>query len=103
MVETLVGMVMLGIIVTLTIMFINSVLSNPKLLVRGEALNLAKNEISKCTLLKTTTDTLYNNKMGNMSIKRTVVEGTKTIDLKVSVLHIASEKELIVLSKTILR
>ncbi|MFC2094555.1 Tfp pilus assembly protein FimT/FimU [Bacteroidota bacterium] len=71
-VETLVVIMILGLLVTLTSVFFSQIFNNPKKMLQGEAFSLARNEIDYCIRFKPESDTLYKNDVGNLSVRRKV-------------------------------
>lgn len=74
--ETLVVILLLGILVTLTASFFSNLFNNERIL-RGEALSIAQQEISRVLSEKSETDTLFKNEKGNLQIRRVVYKEEK--------------------------
>lgn len=70
--ETLVGIIILGIVITFFAIFFNQTFANPRILLKGDAIILAKQEIDKCINIKAVKDTSYYNKNGNLKIIRSI-------------------------------
>jgi Tfp pilus assembly protein PilV len=66
LIEALTSMVVLGLIVGITTMFISSIYENPALFLKREALSMASSEMNNSKNSKATTDTSYSNSSGNM-------------------------------------
>jgi len=96
--ETLVSILLIGIIITLFAMFFNQVFSNPKLLLRSEALNLANQEVERSINTKSTTDTSYTNNQANLRIERKIESEESLVKAIVSVKSVIAGKEILSLS-----
>ena len=102
LIETLVSMVILGLLVTFTIMFFNNIYSNPKLLLRSEALLLADVEISKCMNFKLASDTSYINLNGNLEVIRNVIREERLLKVAITVRAKSNKKEILKLETSYL-
>ncbi|MBL1214646.1 MAG: hypothetical protein HND52_14930 [Ignavibacteriae bacterium] len=76
--ETLVSITILGLIAGITVLMLNGILKNPKLLLIDEAINLVYNEINFSMSSKTLTDTSYFNRSGNIKVERKIIQSHKT-------------------------
>lgn len=85
-IETLVGIIILGLVITFFAMFFNQIFGNSKILLKGDALILAKQEIERCIVVKATSDTSYFNIRGNLKIMRRIqiVENLSKADVVVA-------------------
>lgn len=99
LIEILVSMVILGILVTLTVLFINTFFSNPVTLFRAEALNVAKVEINYACEFKRDNDSSYTAGNGNLLVERKIMIEEKVTEVFVSVIHKPTEKLLVELNK----
>ncbi|MGD8782586.1 MAG: hypothetical protein PVH88_26965 [Ignavibacteria bacterium] len=97
-IETLVGIIILGIIITLSFSLYMKIYTNTSILYKSEAITLANQEIFNCIRNKITTDTLYNNINKNLTITRkiTVQNNVHTVIVKVS--HSLKEEEILSLT-----
>ena len=93
--ETLVGILLLGLIITFFAMFFNQVFANPKLLLRKEAMVLANQEIERCINYKPKSDTTYFNNNGNLKIYRKLKSSNSLTKAVVTVKVKSSEKEIL--------
>lgn len=75
--ETLVVILLLGILVTLTASFFTTIFNNKNML-KGDALQLAQQEINRVLSEKSENDTTYNNETENLKVQRII---TKDVDL----------------------
>ena len=98
LVEALTSMVLLGIIVGITTMFISSIYENPALLLRREAFTMATAEINNSKNSKATTDTSYTNSSKNMILKREIEINENSISISVDVSESKSKKSLVNIS-----
>lgn len=96
--ESLVGILILGIMLILFAVFFNQIFNNPKLLHRSEAFILAKQEIEKCKNKRLTKDTLYFNEKENLSIVRDINLINNIINAKVTVETKLDKKKILSLS-----
>lgn len=71
-IETLVGIVLLGIIAALSLSIYLNLLSNPKNFLRGEAFTLASQEVEYIKTFKPVTDTNYFNAKGTLQVNRQI-------------------------------
>ncbi len=96
--ETLIGIIIIGLMITFFAMFFNQVFNNPKILLRSDAFVLANNEIERCMNLKISSDTSYTNRIGNLYIKRQITFLNKLNKAKVSIYTASGKKEILSLS-----
>lgn len=96
--ETLVGIILIGLIITFFAMFFNQIFSNPKLLLRSEALTLANLEIEKSINTKAINDTIYKNTNGNLLIKRNIKQEKKLVKSTVVVQTVSSKDSILTLT-----
>ncbi|MGD8782530.1 MAG: hypothetical protein PVH88_26685 [Ignavibacteria bacterium] len=97
-IETLVSIFMLGLILTLTIIFFNNTLLNSTFVYKNEAFYLANNEIERTINSELISDTTYTNKSGSLIIKREVLPGENMLEIIVTVTAKINEKEIVVLT-----
>lgn len=95
LIETLVSILVLGLIVTFSLVFFDKIYSNPQILLKGEALRLAELEMSYCINNKIATDTVYMNSGNNLMIERRVSDNKGLLNAEVKILPINQVKELI--------
>jgi Tfp pilus assembly protein PilV len=83
--ETLVVILLLGILVTLTAGFFTTIFNNKNML-KGDALQLAQQEISRTISETSEQDTSYSNGTGNLRVRRLVYkeEGLYKVEVLVS-------------------
>ncbi|NLT50528.1 MAG: prepilin-type N-terminal cleavage/methylation domain-containing protein [Ignavibacteria bacterium] len=85
MIETLVAILLLGIISSLFIIFFNDIFSNPKIFLKGKALNAANEEINYSLAHKSAGDTSYFSENGVLFISREIeiIENIRKVEVKV--------------------
>lgn len=85
-IESLVSIVILGVIVMLTVFVIRGLFTHPRALLQGEACRLASQEIDYSLKYKPAADTSYKNAKGNLLLTRKVSAsgGLIRIDVKVT-------------------
>ena len=98
LIETLVGIILFGMIVTFSLVIFNKIFSNPNNLLRSEALYLAEAEIDNCIKQKSFRDTVYSNESNFLNIYRIIEVKDSVISAAVSVQIIKLNKEIISLS-----
>lgn len=103
LVESLVGIIILGLVITFFAMFFNQIFGNPRILLKGEALIMASQELDRCLDIKAITDTSYFNRQGNLKIKRKVELIGKLNKAIVSVASDSGRNEILSLSVTYLQ
>jgi Na+/serine symporter len=97
-IESLLGIVLLGLIVVFTIIIFNNIWNNPGLAVKSEAFFLASREINNTINGKAFTDTSYNNAQNNLTLNKQVKLADDCYYVEVSVIHIPTKKEIVLLS-----
>lgn len=97
-IETLVSIFMVGLILTLTIIFFNNILLNSRFVYRNEAFYLANNEIEKVINSNLVTDTTYTNESGSLIVTREIVSAENTLQVVVKVTAKINNKEIIALA-----
>ena len=97
-IETLVSIFMVGLILTLTVIFFNNILLNSTFIYKNEAFYLANNEIERVINSDLVTDTTYTNEKGSLIINREVVPENNTFQVVVTVTAKINQKEIIVLT-----
>lgn len=100
-IESLVSLSVLGMLIVLTATILMKVFYNPKLILRNEALLLAKNEIGNSIRYKSTIDSTYTSANGNLLIERRITLQRSLHQIEVSVKMVNSEKEIIRLSASV--
>ncbi|MFH0736291.1 MAG: hypothetical protein V1773_17020 [bacterium] len=98
LIEALTSMVVLGVMVGITTMFISSIYEKPALFLKREALSMASSEINNSKNNKATTDTSYLNFSGNMKLKREIEIDDNIVVISVDVTEEKTEKSLVKLS-----
>lgn len=98
MIEALVGIVILGLILTLTSAFVKGIFSHPKALLKGEALMLAGQEIDCSARNRMFTDTVYSNPSGNLAITRTATALDSLEKINVTVRYKSTNEEVVSLT-----
>jgi type II secretory pathway pseudopilin PulG len=82
--ETLVVILLLGILVTLTASFFTTIFSNKSML-KGEALQLAQQEINRVLSEKSENDSTYKNKTENLKVQRIITKDGKLNSVEVMI------------------
>jgi len=98
MIETLVGIILLGIIITVSFSLLIKIYSNPNLIHKHEALLLASQEITNCLNNKILVDTSYTNINKNLTVTRKIRVDENIYTAVVKVTPARSELEIVVLS-----
>jgi type II secretory pathway pseudopilin PulG len=93
--ETLVVILLLGILVTLTASFFTTIFRNKNML-KAEALQMAQQEINRVLSEKCENDTTYNNLTENLKIHRMIIKEEKLSRVEV-IISIASSDSLILM------
>ncbi|MBU0474987.1 MAG: hypothetical protein KKF62_12605 [Bacteroidetes bacterium] len=96
--EALVGIIILGLTITLFAFFFNLVFSNPKILLRSEALYLADQEIENSLNNKVSRDTSYTNNNGNILVERKISSDNNLTKVKISVFSKSNKQIILSLS-----
>ena len=94
-IESLVTLIILGILTILTVIFFNKIYGNPELLLRREALTLADSEIHNIINNKVFTDTLYHNNKGNLTINRKIFDNKEYIYAVVTINFNQTQKQIL--------
>lgn len=82
--ETLVVILLLGILVTITTAFYSNIFSNKNML-KADALQLAKQEISKVLSERCISDTIYYNDKKNLKVQRNISQNDLINSVQVTV------------------
>jgi prepilin-type N-terminal cleavage/methylation domain-containing protein len=85
LIETLVVILLLGLLVTFTASFFNDLFNKPALFLKYQALRLADREMNYCLNNQVTTDTSYIFPKHNLNVQRTITEELNGYDINVSV------------------
>lgn len=96
--EALVGIIILGLVVTFSVMFFNQIFANSKILLRSDALLLAKQEIDRSQNFRVITDTSYFNQKGNLKVIRNIKHESNIYKATVTVASDSGKKEILSLS-----
>jgi hypothetical protein len=97
-IESLVGIIILGLIVIFFSLFFNKIFQTPKILLRGEAFYLANQEIENSLNMKSKSDTVYSNLNRNLQIRRMVRKEEKLYNIQVEVFTTLEKKCILNLS-----
>ena len=97
-IENLVGIIIMGLIVTLSFSVLIKLYSNPSLLQKDEAFLLASQEVSNCINSKSISDTTYKNSSGNLQLTRTITMEGGAYKTTVKVVAVGVNREIITLS-----
>ncbi len=97
-IEALVSLIILGFIVVFVSMFFNNIFQNPKILLRGQALTLANQEIERSINIKAQTDSIYKNQTGNLEVRRMIKRNDNLTNINVSIFSTSAKKEILSLS-----
>lgn len=84
-IETLVAIIILGLLAVFITSFFNQMLRNPQLVLRTKAIYLAEQEINYCINRKAFNDTSYINNEFNLLILRQVITYENNFKINVSV------------------
>ena len=95
--ETLVVIIILGILVTLTAAFYSNIFSNRNML-RTDALGLAKQEISRVLSERCISDTFYYNEKKNLKVERNIYQNELLNAVKVSISKSINDSLILVLT-----
>ena len=71
-IETLVAIILLGLVSSMGIMVFNQLWGNKKIMLKKEAFVYASQEIDRCISEKIYSDTVYTNSSGSLSINRRI-------------------------------
>lgn len=94
--ETLVVILLLGILVTLTAGFFTTIFNNKNML-KGDALQLAQQEINRVLSEKSENDTTYNNESENLKVQRIITKDEKLNCVEVMISRSSTDSVLLVL------
>jgi type II secretory pathway pseudopilin PulG len=94
--ETLVVILLLGILVTLTAGFFTTIFNNKNML-KGEALQLAQQEINRVLSEKSENDTTYKNKTENLKVQRIITKDEKLNYVEVMISKSSTDSLLLLL------
>ncbi len=83
-IESLVVILLLGILVTVTAVFFNSLFLNHNML-KSDALHLAQQEVDRTLSQHAEKDTSYLNSTGNLNVRRIVIQNENHFDIHVVV------------------
>lgn len=95
-IESLVSLLIIGLVVSLCIIFLNILFSNPGLFLKSEALNAASREIERCIEYRYTNDTTYTTS-NNLVINRNIKVENNIIYADINVLHREKSKNILTL------
>ena len=96
-IESLVVILLLGILVTLTASFFTEIFNNKQML-RGEALELANQEMERTLSQQSVNDTSYFNEKGNLRVIREVNEENDYYIAEIAVCRSGTDSVLIILA-----
>jgi len=82
--ETLVVILLLGILVTLTASFFTTIFSNKNML-KSDALQLAQQEINRVLSEKSENDTSYTNETENLKVQRIITKDEKLNSVEIMI------------------
>ena len=94
--ETLVVILLLGILVTLTAGFFTTIFNNKNML-KGEALQLAQQEINRVLSEKIENDTTYNNETENLKVQRIITKDVELNSVEVMISKSSTDSLLLLL------
>ena len=98
LIETLVSMLILGIVVVIFFSIYIKIFTNPILVYKSEALSMANQEVMNSINKKVCSDTSYYNLNNNLLVER-VIEGTNGLyKVQVTVSYSQGQKNLVTLS-----
>ena len=92
--ESLVVILLLGILITMTASFFSTIFNNKNML-KAEALMLAQQEISRTISEVSEQDTLYVNEKGNLKVHRIVYKEDKLNKIEVLVSKVSTDSIII--------
>lgn len=96
LIETLVAMLLLGLLVTFTVTFFNDLFDKPSIFLKNQALCIAYDEMNYCLNQKISTDTTYVSNQKNLSVNRNITRELYGYDLNVNVYLTDNQKKNIV-------
>ena len=94
--ETLVVILLLGILVTLTAGFFTTIFNN-KYMLKGDALQLAQQEINRVLSEKSENDTTYTNETENLKVQRIITEDVDLNSVEVMISKSSTDSPLLLL------
>ena len=97
-IEILVAIIVLGLLVSFTSAFFNHIYKYPKILLSGEALFLAEQEIQNSISRKVYTDSLYFSERRNLRIHRKIHADKNLLNITVIVTSITGREKIITLT-----
>lgn len=103
LIESLVGIIIIGIVIVFFAVFFKQIFSNPKILLKSDAMILANQEIERCINYKISSDTSYLNNRQNLRIFRTITKSDKLNKVIVRVVTDSGRSEIISLSAKYLK
>ena len=92
-IESLVSIVILGVIVMMTVFVIKGLFTHPRALLKGEACQLASQEIDYSLKYKPVNDTSYKNAKGNLLLNRQVSKADDLTRIEVKVTYAGTGEE----------
>ncbi|MBI2417304.1 MAG: prepilin-type N-terminal cleavage/methylation domain-containing protein [Ignavibacteriales bacterium] len=100
LIESLVSIVLLGLIVVFSTMAVTGLFTRPKILLKGEACLMAEQEINYSLKYHVTTDTTYTNETGNLIVTRTTTPAGNLANIQVEVVYKGNHEKIAMLSVT---
>lgn len=97
-IESLVSIVILGLIVVLGVMVMSGLFTHPRVLLKGEACQLVSSEIDYSLKHNPLIDTSYTNSTGNLLVKRHVTEVDSLTRIEVKVTYKGTGEEVATLA-----
>ena len=99
-IETLVAIILLGLIITISFTIFVRLYGNKTLLYKQEAFQLANQEIINCMNTKIVSDTTYTNKNGNLLIERKINKQSEIYKVIINVNASSDNKNIVTLITT---
>ncbi len=96
-IESLVSIVILGVIVMMTVIVIKGIFTNPRALLKGEACQIASQEIDYALRYKPVTDSIYKNAKGNLLLSRQISHADSLTRIDVKVTYVGTGEEVVTL------
>jgi len=96
-IETLVTILIVGILIIIVSIFMETIFSNPRLFLKSKALYLGQEEINYVINHSAYTDTSYFNNKANLFVNRQITELDKVYKINVSVMK--ADEEILTLSR----
>ncbi|PIP77570.1 MAG: hypothetical protein COW85_08310 [Ignavibacteria bacterium CG22_combo_CG10-13_8_21_14_all_37_15] len=97
-IESLVSIVILGLIVVSGVMVMSGLFTHPRALLKGEACQLASSEIDFSLKHTSLIDTSYTNSTGNLLVKRHIAEIDSLTRIEVKVTYKGTSEEVATLA-----